>query len=169
MLPDALAIFAERNGDRREQAVEFLKEAADRFAGLWIVQRAAIRHGVDFGSGVRGRAGALSWRDIVDDSPAVSQELSDLADLGDEELRPKVRQWIDAAIGRYAEVRESDQLWMQCSGKQVVSAIAPLLGLADAAAVERQTFELLADGVVDTPQQLSDLRQYIDRLSAATD
>jgi AAA domain, putative AbiEii toxin, Type IV TA system/Protein of unknown function (DUF4435) len=167
LLPSALELLAERNGDEPERAHELLRCASDQFAGIWVVQRAAVRHDTDLGSAVRRRAGELTWERIDSDRSAMAQELSDLADLADEAIRPRIREWISRAIDQYAAVRDADTLWTECLGKQTLGALAPLLGFAGAGALERQVLTLLSEGQVDVPQPLRDLRDYIGSLSAA--
>ena len=124
LIPEALVILSLRNGDQPEHAKEFLREASDRFAGVWISQRAALRHNIDLGPTLRAGASDLTWQHIDVDRAATAQRLSDLADLSDESIRPQVRNWLTIAIDQYAAVRDGEELWIECSGKQVVRLVA---------------------------------------------
>jgi predicted ATPase len=167
LIPEAIEILAERNGDRRGSGQDALRDACDRFAGQWIVQRASLRHDIDLGTTVRARATELDWEQIASDPKAVVNELSNIAELSDETIRPQVRNWIQTAVDQYASVRESDSLWAQCSGKQVLAAVSQLLGLAGGEAMERQVLMLLARQEIPIPPSLSALREYVSAISAA--
>lgn len=167
LIPEAIEILAERNGDRRGKGRDALRDVCDHFAGHWIVQRASLRHDIDLGTAVRTRAAMLSWEQIVSKSEAVVNELGNSADLSDETIRPQVRSWIKTAVDQYTSVRESEALWAQCSGKQVLATVPPLLGLTGADAIERQVFTLLDEQEIPIPPALSALRQYVSAISAA--
>jgi len=166
LIPEALAVLADRNGHPPEHAFEALRQASDRLAGFWIAQRAAVRHDIDLGPEVRAKAGTLDWEAVDADRGAVAEDLSDAADLADQEIRPKVREWVAKAIEQYASLREADNLWAECSGKQVVGTVAPLVGVAGPEALERQVLKLLADGMIAPPPELAALREYVSGLSA---
>jgi hypothetical protein len=168
LLPQALELLALENGDTQESAAVFLRDASDRFAGLWIVQHAAIRHKIDLGAALRGRAGNLKWSDFAGSEPERAAELAALADLPDDSIRPKVREWLAAAISSYGNAREQEDLWKLCSGKQVAGEIAPRLGLAGTDALERRVLKLIGDEVVAVPGELVALRGYVAGLAAQT-
>lgn len=168
LIPEAIEILAERNGDRRGKGQDALRDACDRFAGHWVVQRASLRHDIDLGTAVRARATALSWEQIASNPEVVVDELSNIADLSDETIRPQVSNWIQTSVNQYTSMRESDSLWAQCSGKQVLATMPPLLGLARAEAMERHVFTLLDGQEIPVPPALSALRQYVSAISAAT-
>jgi hypothetical protein len=97
----------------------------------------------------------------------VAQELSDLADLGDESIRPQVRKWLTSAIDQYDTERDAEGLWTSCSGKQVIGPVASMLGISGPDALERQVLQLLAEGEITIPTPLDELRQYVSELSLA--
>ena len=167
LVPAALEIFAERNGDDPAQIQDVLRSIADSFAGLWISERAALQNDIDLGKALRERARQIAWTQILDERESIADGLSQLAELGDEDLRPKVRVWLETAIEKYRELRETEELWMKCSGKQVLSMLPPRLGIASRDHLERQVIKLLADGTIPTPEPLIELRGYVDGLSAA--
>lgn len=167
LIPAALAIFTERNGHPPETAAEHLRDASDHFAGLWIAQRAGLRHDIDLGSALRAQAGQLTWALIDEDRDGTAETLSDAAELEDSEIRPKVREWLEKAIAEYSDLREGDELWMECSGKQVLGAIPPKLGIASREDMERQVIQLFESGQVEAPNPLNALRNYIESISAA--
>jgi predicted ATPase len=168
LLPQALELLAQENGDPQESAVGFLRDASDRFAGLWIVQHAAIRHRIDLGTALRGRVGNLTWSDFVSSKAELTVELATLADLPDDSIRPQVQEWLASAISSYEKAREQEDLWKLCSGKQVAGEIAARLGLVGANALERRVLKLIADEVVAVPGELAELRGYVAGLAAQT-
>jgi hypothetical protein len=167
LLPAALSIFSQRQGRSRETAPDLLRRACDQFAGLWIVQRAAIRHDVDLGPKVRTRGGALTWGAIEGREAETAEELRQLVDFVEPALVAKVEEWFIGAINAYAKVRYSETLWAECSGKQVAGTAAPLFGIASAADLEAQVLTLLKDGTVEPPPTLIALREYVQNISAA--
>jgi len=167
LFPDALVALVARNNDAPERAGELLREACDRFAGIWVCQRAALRHDIDLGPTLRAHAAQLAWSGIDSDRDAVARRLAASADLADESIRPRVEAWLTHAIEQYADVRAGDALWAQCSGKQVVKALAKPLGLASGDALERQVLRMLERGEIEAPPALVELRSYVNGLSAA--
>ncbi len=78
-----------------------------------------------------------------------------------------MREWLEKAIAEYSDLREGDELWMECSGKQVLGALPPKLGIASREDMERQVIQLFESGQVEAPKPLNDLRDYIESISAA--
>jgi hypothetical protein len=167
LAPAALSIFTERNGHPPEQAAEHLRDVSDHFAGHWIAQRAGLRHDIDLGSALRAQAGQLTWKLIHEDRDGTAETLSDAAELEDSEIRPKVREWLEKAIAEYSELRDSNALWKECSGKQVLGSLPPKLGIASREDMERQVVQLFESGQIETPSPLNELRGYIESISAA--
>jgi energy-coupling factor transporter ATP-binding protein EcfA2 len=163
LIPDALAVLAARND--LDDAVDLLRTACDRFAGLWLTQRAALRHSIDLGATVRRSAGSLGWSAIEQDRPATIQTLSAHVDLKDGSIRPQIHQWLVDAAEEYAQLRDSPHLWRECSGKQVLGPVARGLGLKGPDALERQVLKLLDDGDVEAPPELADMRAYVEGLA----
>lgn len=165
LVPEALAILAERNGHPRDFAVDILRQAADRFAGIWIAQRAAVRNDVDLGPDARGKGGSATWMHVAEGREAWANELSDSTDLADETIRPNVRSWISHAIDQYAALRDAPNLWAACSGKQVAGVVASLLGLTSLDTLERQVLTLITDEAIELPTELVALREYVAGLA----
>ena len=159
--------MCERDGQDAAEAIGHVQAAADRFAGLWIAERAAVRNNFDLGAPVRQRANPLDWATIDADRAETAAELAGLAEQDDEAIRANVEEWITRAITAYSSARESPELWKKCSGKQVAAVVAGAVGLSEAEAFERQVFKLLSDGQVQAPPELTEPRDYVNGLQTA--
>jgi hypothetical protein len=104
---------------------------------------------------------------IDEDRDGTAETLSDAAELEDPEIRPKVREWLEKAIAEYSDLRDSDELWRECSGKQVLGALPPRLGIASREDMERQVIQLFESCQIEAPDPLNELRDYIESISAA--
>jgi hypothetical protein len=69
----------------------------------------------------------------------------------------------DAAL-EYSQLRDSDELWKGCLGKQVLGVIATSVGVTNAVTLERAVTRLWSGGeVAISPEGLA-LREYVTAL-----
>lgn len=165
--PDALRIIGARLGQAEFDPQDRLRDAADAFAGVWILQHAAAQ-----GPGLprpnramRSETGRLTWEAINgDENGAVSSLVAAHGDLG-AGAADGWRSGLLDSIRAYAGLRESDNLWRDCLGKQTLSRLARALGFSGSTVLERQVLQVWSDDDAPVPAALAELRGYVASLS----
>lgn len=159
--PSALSVIASRSGVTIP-VMQILIACADRFAGLWIVNRAMIRlpEPGDLHRALRQVASELTWG-VIDSAREKAIERI---------LSVKVSEPIETArllhesADAYSALRASDGLWMHCMGKEVLGVLPPVLGLQSVEALERNVLACWKDGHAQRPKELTAIGNYIDSL-----
>jgi ABC-type branched-subunit amino acid transport system ATPase component len=151
-------------------AEDKIREAADSMAGLWIMRRAYARGDfrgayIPASRAIRSAAGGANWT-MIDQDPAStasgwSQLQSDLTDDERDELKTSLADAIDA----YRAVRESEELWKSCMGKEVLKQIPTSYGFTRSNTLERAIRQAWASGEAQTPDELAELREYVQGLA----
>lgn len=164
--PPAIAVIAKRSGVEKT-AAQILIDCADRFAGLWIVNRALIRlpKPGDLHRTLRQSASELTWNVIdgaVDDAVRKILAVSQTEPVGTD-------QFVRESIAAYKALRLDSDLWKYCMGKEVLGVLPRELGLQSVEALERNVMACWKDGVTVAPAELEAVRQYIDALTAVRD
>jgi hypothetical protein len=159
--PSALSVIATRSG-AASPVNQILINCADRFAGLWIVNRAMIRmpEAVDLHRTLRQVAGELTWS-VIDS--AREKALEKILSVTGTEPHETARLLLESADA-YSVLRASDNLWMHCMGKEVLGVLPRELGLQSVEALERNVLACWKDGHAQQPEELTPIRDYIDSL-----
>jgi energy-coupling factor transporter ATP-binding protein EcfA2 len=162
--PDALRELLERSGRNSDDARDVVIAASDRFAGLWILQRAAKAAEVqDLQSAIRGAAGAMRWDAFAHDPEAAARALADHQEF-EPEVDARFRDALANASSEYAGVRDDPDLWKRCLGKQVLGVVAGAIGLANQVTLERSVTRLWTSGVIPLSTEAGLLEQYVTSL-----
>lgn len=149
--PEALRAVADQSGAAVDVQTAIV-DCADRFAGMWVLQYAAVHGEFSLGGELRRLAGSHSWEGIVDDRQAFIRQA---AQSGAEE------QFVVTALDAYAEERNSPTLWKSCLGKQVAGVIPARIGLAGQSFLEQAVGRLWRDSVVPRPAELDQLLDFV--------
>jgi hypothetical protein len=157
----------ERSGQPPKRADERLRQAADGFAGRWVCERVATRANVDLGRDIRGRAAETDWEAISSDRERFLNQMCALLPADAGLTSSDFRDRLSRAIETYTEVRDGDDLWRKCMGKEVLATVHRRMGATDSATLERQVQHLYANGAVEPPAELAVLRAYITELPFA--
>lgn len=156
--PDSIGLIAERNGHSLT-AIDLTMNAADRSAGMWILQCALAKVRVDSAneqSSLRGVAYPSQWG-AMDHSPSdFISRLRAAAPTAPAEFEDALEQ----AYAKYREARLGDDLWAICNGKQALSMIAEALGIKPLV-LQEQTFHAWGAGHVGPPAELRALREFV--------
>lgn len=141
---------------------QILIDCADRFAGLWIVNRAMIRlpESGDLHRTLRQVASELTWSLIESDREKALEKILSVTGSEPHETARSLQESADA----YSLLRASDTLWMHCMGKEVLGVLPRELGLQSVEALERNVIACWKDGHAQRPDELTSIRDYIDSL-----
>ncbi len=166
--PDCLSLLLERAGGDPRGVQGILTRLSDQFAGMWILQRAA-RVNSEFkpslpepSEDMRRLAYGLPWSEIEPRIPDRAREFVALAGSLSPEDEACFIASIERSAASYRDVRDSDDLWKKCFGKQVLHAIPSEVGSSDAATLERQVALLWQKGEVAPSAELESLRAYVE-------
>ncbi len=143
-----------------------MQTVSDRFAGLWIVQRTAMRH-PDFPEPtplVRELAGGLKWDTVADDKERAVRDIVSRYGPLEAGVESKLINSLLRSADVYEKLRESPDLWKTCLGKQVLNSIPRALGLNSADSLERHVFQLWTDKAVALPAEALELLAYLHRI-----
>ncbi len=159
--PSALSVIASRSGVATPVS-QILIDCADRFAGLWIVNRAMIRlpESGDLHRTLRQVASELTWGMIESDRKKALEKILSVTGSEPHETARSLQESADA----YSLLRASDTLWMHCMGKEVLGVLPRELGLQSVEALERNVIACWKDGHAQRPDELTSIRDYIDSL-----
>jgi hypothetical protein len=136
-------------------------EAADKFAGGWVQQRAFIRLGdrVAWDPNIKAVAWAYDWSRIAADKNAFVAAVSTAANSPQDTAA--IEKEMNDAIAAYESGRASSDLWKKCVGKQALAPVASKLGLASADFLEQAVTQKWLQGRVPIPSELKDLRTKV--------
>ncbi|HYU18815.1 MAG TPA: AAA family ATPase [Chloroflexota bacterium] len=166
LYPDAIGELLRRAGRSPDETQGILQTVSDRFAGLWIVQRTAMRH-PDFPEPtplVRELAGGLKWDTVADDKERAVRDIVSRYGPLEAGVESKLINSLLRSADVYEKLRESPDLWKTCLGKQVLNSIPRALGLNSADSLERHVFQLWTDKAVALPAEALELLAYLHRI-----
>ena len=136
-------------------------EAADKFAGGWIQQRAFARLGdkVSWNPNFKSVAWTYDWTKITEDKAAfVAAVVVSANSPSDAAL---IENELNDAIATYENDRTSPDFWKKCMGKQAMTPVASKLGLAGADFLEQAVIQKWIHGRVPLPIELEELRTKV--------
>jgi len=156
-----------QNGLSNLDALNLIRDAADARAGGWIFQYAmASRHGSSLPSMpamAKERAKAMSWNAWDTDSAGTVEAIVSVVGFSGAHLG-KFSQLLEIAQRAYGSQRESENLWRDCEGKQVLNDICRRIGFANAPTMMQATFALWEREIELLPEELNEVRNYIGAL-----
>lgn len=166
--PDIISRLLVRAGRPAAKAATVLREASDRFAGMWITQRAAMVHpqAIELKPELRRRAGSLSWKDFAEHAEEVVCELTRIGLPYGQDANDKCRNALTKSVQAYKKDREASDLWKVCLGKQVMDVVAKELGFASRTVYEQHVKHLWDARDVALPPEAQHLKAYVDGLSS---
>jgi energy-coupling factor transporter ATP-binding protein EcfA2 len=154
-------------------AADAIRRISDSIAGRWIVQRALARGDfrgayIPSSRALRTASGQANWVAIDSDASGIASQWAHLqSDLATEE-RSELEASISSAITAYREVRESDELWKECMGKEVLKQVPSKYGFNRVVAFERTLRQQwIADDAL-MPDELRQLREYVRGIEPPT-
>lgn len=164
--PQSLQEILNRSGIN-ENAEDIIKEIADRFAGRWILSHAVINSNdiEEETKPMKQVAGRLGWQDFEDNQQGSVEQITVASyQTGSQEYN-NVVEVLNTSVTEYRNIRTTNNLWQKCMGKEVSSAIPPRLGLKNLRVLENQVLKIWNNGVVNPPQEVLDIKNYIDSLN----
>lgn len=163
--PAALAALLERRAGATPGAHEVLRGACDSRAGLWVLNRASLRSGVDAAGQIKAIAAELTW-DTIEDSPddVVARLLAIIP--AETAARETLEEGLRSAIDGYRRLRDDEaRLWRECEGKETVKTVVAAVGASDSSVIEEWIAELWRSNELAPPDQLVALRDYVAELA----
>jgi hypothetical protein len=143
-----------------------LQSATDARAGTWIFN--AARTDKKFwecpppSPGARELAHRLSWIDFAHDNSSVTSKTLAAAHGGlSADQENTLAQHLEVRARSYGRIRDSDELWRRCEGKQVFRSLAQTIGVADVDTAERAMTNIWKDEPSLIPIELEQLRSYV--------
>jgi hypothetical protein len=156
-----VTILLTQNGQPQTEPEVIILAASDARAGSWIFQHTMATDNAkslpDLPSPAKERA------DIDADRNAAIQSIVALTRFGEDDAR-KFAQILAVSANAYSRKRIERDLWKQCEGKQVLSAVAHNAGYAGPPAFMAATFALYARAGAEVPAELLALRTYLTSL-----
>lgn len=139
-------------------------EAADKFAGGWVQQRAFARLGdrVVWHLNFKIVAWTHDWKKIAADKNAFVAAV--VASAHSTEDKVLIEGELNAAIAAYEKDRATSEFWKKCMGKQALTPVASTLGLVGADFLEQAVTQKWLHGRVPTPVELDDLRKKVSAI-----
>lgn len=146
---------------------EVLRAAADRRAGSWIFDAARTsKQFEDYpapDAPVRELVHSMTWADF-DDIPVAAQKIVDTDSQLEPNQREKLKKHIQVRARSFARIRESDELWKRCEGKEVFRSIAQKIGFSDSETAERAIMGAWDQDETLVPEELKLLRSFVEQL-----
>lgn len=160
---DNIAALLAQGGRDPEGAADAIRRASDRYAGMWILQRAALRGDLTPCASIRELIYNLAWEAFGDASTVIREAValcSDWAPASEEVVTTALLESVQA----YRQIREDPTLWKRCLGKQAIGHLAPTIGLANQDALVGHIVRLWAEDTSSVPEPVRHLREYVEGL-----
>ena len=168
--PDALTQICTRSGID-VTGEQIIQEAADEFAWTWVLERAVWRlRGatpkgemlVKITRRAKGEARVKKWDESESSINTSAQELA-LGLLSDDfNNQQQIFEYLKKSADDYVKLRTGNDLWLKCMGKEVLDKIPERLGLTSAQIVEQQVIHLWESREVTVPEELQQLREFVN-------
>ena len=144
-----------------------LLAACDARAGSWVFDAARTNKKFETypppDSAVRSLVHRLAWADLSNPKSAAHAMCEAYGSLnGDQKSQLAV--YLEKYIQLYKRIRESDDLWRRCEGKEVFRAITTSIGFADSEILERAIAGIWEKRPELRPAELVDLQVHIEAL-----
>ena len=165
--PDALALIIKRSRLGID-AKTTLQSGADKTAGGWIIQRAMFMLGDEGNtqklSQLRTDFWKLDWKAIENDAEATTDRVISKQPAGFQDFLKKLRPHILASVRRYSVLREGEDLWLHCMGKQVLANVSTQLGFSSPDILENQISYAWQSSELTRPPQLVKIQERLSQL-----
>lgn len=165
LYPPVLEIIIQNNGISNT-AQELIKEASDKLAGKWIIERAKYRAAVKIINkrNVDSFWSQLKWEDIN------GKSLDELAppefECTNEGNTEVLKEELISAIDAYSNINDSENLWNTCDGKQVISVLPGMLGFSKQIALVNNVCSILSENTELARELFGDILNYIKQVRA---
>jgi hypothetical protein len=161
--PEAVTVLLTR-AKRTDDAINVVRECADSFAGLWIVQNASTEFAAshEVPKGALSPLSAESWPSLQTNWTSFRQASGSNVDAAH---RAEWETLLDQALAGFAADRVTNDWYRRCLGKQTLSRLAANLGFKSPEPLERNVVALWENGEVARPGDLDALRKYVTGLS----
>lgn len=157
---EALQVICNRAGITRN-VQEIIRNASDRFAGSWILQRTLINTTAPIRpERALNQAANQQWSAIVSDLSRFIGAVCSSSGLTGTDLTT-FDQDLSASIDEYRRTREAEYLWKRCMGKQTLGVIYQDFGLSSVESLQNNITRIWANGEARIPDDLAALREYI--------
>lgn len=162
--PVGLQVICDRAGIERSPE-DIIRTASDDFAGLWALQRTVLKTAVKIEpERPLNKAGAQTWDAINADTAQYVIDVCAASGLADDSLN-LFEQELNSSITEYGNVREAENLWKLCLGKQTLGIVYNKFGMNSVESLQNNITKIWASGEAPVPSELVDLRSYIDSIS----
>lgn len=151
--------------------MQIIQEAADEFAWTWVLERAVWRlRGatpkgemlVKITRKAKGEARVKEWNGSESSINISAKELA-LSLLSDDfNNQQQIFECLKKSADDYVRLRTRSNLWLECMGKEVLDKIPERLGLTSAQIVEQQVIHLWESREVPVPEELQQLREFVN-------
>jgi len=161
--PSALQVVCNRAGIERD-VQEIIQDAADNFAGLWVLQRTILNTNVKIEpERALNQIAAQNWNVINADIAQYVVNICDACGLAGDDLNT-FNQNVNDSINEYRNVRETENLWKLCMGKQTLRIVYQEFGMSSVDSLQNNITMIWENGEVNAPDELVALRDYINAL-----
>lgn len=166
--PQLIDVLLNQNGVEDIVASDLIRNVADTRAGSWIFQKiTSTENGRTLSertiSLVKEYLKGLPWEAFATDLEQVKASVS--CRVGSENNdNLKLLTLLDITSSSYEKIRESDELWMRCEGKQILNQVAVKAGYAGATAYIRAVQSAWDSEVVPISESLQMLREFVSGL-----
>jgi predicted ATPase len=157
--PRCLAVVLDHLG-RSETANLVVRDAGDRFAGLWIVERTMARYKGSVAREAKTVLSSLDWETL---GPNWLRYQADSVEFLEPDGRSEWSTSLAESFAAFASVRETADLWKHCLGKQALGAVASALGMSAGRVLEQAVVKAWERDVTP-PQEVLSLREYLASL-----
>lgn len=150
-----------------ETVSEMLRDESDSVAGLWIAQRAdsMLPNLSSTPKETMSLMGPLQWLTIAGHVSSYAEQGASHFKREDE--REAWAAAVNSAFLEYEAIRDADDLWAKCLGKQVQRKMSRRLGFSTASTMQRYVLSLWRDGTIEEPAELIDIRRYVSGLAGS--
>lgn len=163
--PQSVDVLLNQNGVENIVASDLVRNAADARAGSWIFQKiTSTENGRSLSertiSVVKNYLKGLPWETFAADLEEVKAYVS--LHIGSEDNDSiKLLKLLDITSSSYKRIREGDDLWMKCEGKQILNQVAVDVGYVGTNAYIRAVQSAWDCGVAPIPEPLQMLREFV--------
>jgi len=161
--PAALQVVSDRAGVQRV-IQDIVRDASDNFAGTWILQRTILNTKVKIEAArTLNQVAAQNWNAILVDSDQFAADICESSSLEGDELNT-FRINLTESIEAYSNMRDTDNLWKECMGKQTLAVIYQDFGMSSVESLQNNITRIWASGEANVPDELVALRKYINSI-----
>ncbi|MEQ8289703.1 MAG: AAA family ATPase [Gammaproteobacteria bacterium] len=161
--PAGLQVVCDRAGIE-ENVQDIIRNASDQFAGSWVLQRTILNTTVKIEPERNlNQAAAQTWSVINVDVPQYVTSVCDASGLADDNLNT-FNQDLNSSITEYRNVRDTENLWKFCMGKQTLCIIYQNFGLGSVESLQNNVTRIWTNGEAKLPDELTALREYINSI-----